>query len=353
MRRAGACGKGGPRPGCQAGARTAWCAAVDSQPPRAVAAAPSPGLQAAGGGKGPAPSWAPPPQRILLGILFICAAGTIFPVMNAAAKTLGAEYSSLQVSWARAFGHILFLLAVFVPRHGVVVLRTRRPWTQLARSAMLFTSNLSFFLAIVHIPLAKAAAISLTAPLIVAILAWPMLRERTTPGRVVALCCGFLGVLIVIRPGTAVFHWASVFVLASATCYGVYQILTRRIAATDMPETSAIYSSVVGGFAMFAVLPFVWVTPDGWFDLALFASLGVLGAIGHYCVARAMGYAPANVVSPFQYFQLLAAVAVGWVVFGDWPDAMTWLGAAVIVGAGLWIGWSQRRAATAAAKGGR
>lgn len=289
--------------------------------------------------------WAPPPQRILLGILFILFAGTIFPIMNAAAKTLGAEYSSLQISWARAFGHILFLLAVFLPRQGVAVLRTRRPGIQFARSAMLFASNLCFFLAIVHIPLAKAASISQTAPLIVALLAWPMLRERTTPGRILALCVGFLGVLIVIRPGTAVFQPASLLVLASATCYGVYQILTRKIAAVDMPETSALYSSAVGGVLMFAVLPFVWTTPDSWFDVALFASLGILGATGHYCVARAMGYAPANVVSPFQYFQLLGSVAVGWVVFGDWPDAMTWLGAAVIVCAGLWIGWSQRRPA--------
>ncbi len=292
---------------------------------------------------GSASTWAPPPQHILLGVLFMCLAGTIFPIMNSAAKILGADYSSLQVSWARAFGHIVFLLAVLLPARGVAVLRTRRPGLQAARSCTLFVSNLCFFLAIVHIPIAQAAAISLTAPLIVALLAWPMLGERTTPARVFALCCGFAGVLIVIRPGSAVFHPASLFVLASACSYGVYQILTRRIAATDPAETSAIYSSAVGGVAMFAVLPFVWITPAGWYDLLLFASLGVLGAVGHYCVARAMGYAPANVISPFQYFQLLAAVVVGWLIFGDWPDEMTWVGAAVIVGAGLWIGWSQRR----------
>lgn len=292
----------------------------------------------------PSVAYTPPPQRVLLGILFMCAAGTLFPLMNAAAKILGAEYSSLQVSWARAFGHIVFLLALFLPRHGAAVLRTRRPALQLTRSAILFTSNLCFFFAVVFIPLAKAASISLTAPLIVALLAWPMLRERTTPGRVVALAFGFLGVLIVIRPGSEVFHPASLFVLASATCYGLYQILTRRVAAVDSAETSALYSSAVGGIAMFAVLPFVWVTPDSLFDLALFCSLGVLGALGHYCVAWALGYAPANIVSPFQYFQMLASVAVGWLVFGDWPDAMTWLGAAVIVASGLWIGWSQRGA---------
>ena len=292
----------------------------------------------------PAAAWRAPAQDTLLGILFICLAGLLFPMMNGAAKTLGEDYSSLQVSWARAFGHVVFMLAAFLPRHGLGLLRTRRPALQLARSATLFCSNLCFFFAVTFIPIAKAAAISMTAPLIVALLAWPMLGERTTLARVLALCVGFAGVLTVIRPGTAVFHWASLFVLASAACYGLYQILTRVIASADPPETSTVYSSVVGAFGILLALPFVWETPQGPRDVALFCSLGVLGALGHYCVARALGYAPANVVSPFQYFQLLGSVAVGWYVFGDLPDALTWIGAAVVVASGLFIGWSQTRA---------
>lgn len=285
-------------------------------------------------------------QRILAGILFMCGAGVLFPVMNGFAKFLGESgYDSLQVSWARAFGHILFMLAAFVPRFGIGMLRTRRLGTQLLRSALLMTSNLSFFFAIVSIPIAKAASISLTAPLVVALLAWPMLGERTTVGRLVALGVGFLGVVIVIRPGTEVFQWASLFVVASATCYALYQILTRRIAGTDSPETSAIYSSIIGAFGLIVVLPFVWQTPHSLRDIAYFCSLGVLGALGHYCVARAMHYAPANIVSPFQYMQLLGSVAVGYLFFGNFPDVVGWIGAAIIVGAGLYIGWSQRKPA--------
>ena len=291
----------------------------------------------------PAAAWRAPAQNTLLGILFICLAGLLFPMMNGVAKTLGADYSSLQVSWARAFGHVVFMLAAFLPRHGLGLLRTRRPGLQIARSATLFLSNLCFFFAIAFIPIAKAAAISMTAPLIVALLAWPMLKERTTVSRVVALGVGFAGVLTVIRPGTAVFQWASLFVLASAASYGLYQILTRTIAAADPPETSTVYSSVVGAFGIMLALPFVWETPRSLFDVALFCSLGVLGALGHYCVARALGYAPASVVSPFQYFQLLGSVAVGWLVFDDLPDALTWIGAGVIVLSGLFIGWSQTR----------
>lgn len=284
-------------------------------------------------------------QNILAGILFICGAGILFPVMNGFAKFLGESgYDSLQVSWARAFGHILFMLAAFVPRFGFKMLRTRRLGTQVLRSALLMTSNLSFFLAIISIPIAKAASISLTAPLVVALLAWPMLGERTTAGRLVALGVGFIGVLIVIRPGTELFQWASLLVVLSATCYALYQILTRRIAGVETPETSAIYSSVVGAFGLIFVLPFVWKTPESVRDAALFCSLGVLGALGHYCVARAMHYAPANIVTPFQYMQLLGSVAVGYLFFGNFPDVLGWVGAAIIVGAGLSLGWSQRRA---------
>jgi drug/metabolite transporter (DMT)-like permease len=285
-------------------------------------------------------------HHVLTGILFICGAGILFPVMNGFAKFLGESgYDSLQVSWARAFGHILFMLAAFVPRFGLGMLRTHRPGTQLLRSALLMTSNLSFFFAIVSIPIAKAASISLTAPLVVALLAWPMLGERTTASRLVALGIGFLGVVIVIRPGTELFQWASLFVVASATCYALYQILTRRIAGIETPETSAIYSSIVGAFGLIAVLPFVWKTPESPRDIAYFCSLGVLGALGHYCVARAMHHAPANVVSPFQYMQLLGSVAVGYLFFGNFPDFLGWVGAAIIVGAGLSIGWSQRKPA--------
>ncbi|WP_272877351.1 DMT family transporter [Neoroseomonas eburnea] len=284
-----------------------------------------------------------PPQRILLGILFMCTAGMLFAVMGGCAKLLGAHYSSLQVSWARAFGHIVFLLVAFLPRHGLGVLRTRRPLMQLARSALLFLSNLAHFFAITFIPLAKAASISLTAPLIVALLAGPVLGERTTRARVIALLCGFAGVVLVIRPGTSVFHWASLFVVLSAASYGVYQILTRLVAGVESPETSAIYSSTVGAFGMLLVMPFVWITPVSLFDIGLFCALGILGALGHYCVAYAFGYGPANIISPFQYFQLMGSVAVGNLFFGELPDAYTWLGAAVIIGSGLFIGWSQSR----------
>ncbi len=285
-------------------------------------------------------------QRILAGILFMCGAGLLFPVMSGFAKFLGQDgYNSLQVSWARAFGHIVFMMAVFVPKFGLGMLRTRRPLIQLTRSLMLFTSNATNFFAIIFIPLAKIASISLMAPLMVVPLAWLVLGERTTPARLLALGAGFAGVLIVIRPGTELFHWASLLAVVSAAGYAVYQVLTRKVAGIDPPETSTIYSSLVGGIGMFAVLPFVWKTPESLRDILFFCSLGVIGALGHYLVARAFTNAPASIVSPFQYVQLIGSVTVGYVFFGDFPDLLTWIGAAIIVGSGLYIGWSQTRPA--------
>jgi len=289
------------------------------------------------------------PQRrqwdrgLLLGIMFICMSGITSPLMNGFAKLLGQHYNSMQVSWARAFGHVMFMLAVFVPRFGLRMLRTRRLGRHLVRSSSLFISNLSYFFAISFIPIGKAAAINMTGPLMVAALAWPMLGERTTPARVVAVMVGFLGTLVIIRPGTAVFHWAALFVIFSALMNGIYQIVTRQISDTEAAETSAIYSSVVGAFGMLLILPFVWITPANLTDLLMFCSMGVLGAISHYFVALALGFAPANIVTPFQYVQMLGSVLVGFIIFGDLPDAMTWLGAGIVIASGLYIGWTQTR----------
>lgn len=199
-------------------------------------------------------------------------------------------------------------------------------------------------------PLAKAASISFTAPLIVTILAVPLLGERIGLHRLLAVLVGLAGVLIVIRPGSEVFQWASLLILCSAACYGLYQILTRQVAGHDTPETSVVYSALVGTVMTTLAVPFFWTTPASFHDIAILSSLGIFGGLGHYCVARAMTYGPANVLSPFQYFQMIGSVIVGFLMFSEVPDVFTWLGAAVIIASGLFIGWleSRRRPAAAA-----
>jgi drug/metabolite transporter (DMT)-like permease len=288
----------------------------------------------------------PQQPRILLGIGFMLLAASLFPVMNGLVQWLSPRYPSEQIIWARIAGHLLVMLAVMLPGSGLWVFATRRPLAQIGRSLCQICSTSLYFIAVATVPLAKAAAISFIAPFIVTLLAWPILGEKPLLRRIAAVFVGFLGVLVVIRPGSAVFQPASVLLLIAAFFYALYQVLTRKVAPHDRAETSALYSALLGGILFSALLPFFWVTPTSLADAIAFLALGVLGASGHYCVARAMAYAPAAVVSPFQYWQIVGSVIVGFVISGLWPDGGTWIGAAIVVGAGLFLALAEGRRRT-------
>ena len=283
------------------------------------------------------------PNRTLIGILFMLAAASLFPVMNGLVQILSARYSTEQIVWARAASHFIFVLALFVPPLGVAVTRTAAPKWQIVRSMVHLMSMLFFFTGVKYLPLAKAASISFTAPFFVALLAWPMLGERITSSRLIAVLVAFLGVVVVIRPGTEVFQWASLYMLGSATCYALYQILTRRVAGYDTAETTAVYSALVGTVVMSIVLPFVWTPIASWTDAGLLFSLGIIGGTAHYFVARAMIYAEASVIAPFGYWQLVGSVIVGYIISGYLPDLFTWIGAGIIMCVGSFIAWSETR----------
>lgn len=284
-----------------------------------------------------------PATRIGVGIVFMLIAVTLFPFMNGLVKLLSGGYDAMQIVWARNIAHLVFVLILFMPRYGIGILRTRQPGAQIKRSVLLMVSTIFFFMGIKYVPLAEAASISLTAPLLVTMLAVTMLGERITIGRIFAVVCGFAGVLIVMRPGGDVFHWASVLIAINAFFYALYQVYTRRVASTDSPETSAVYSVLVGAILTSLAVPFFWTTPTQLFDIAILTSVGIIGGLGHYFVARAMTNGPANIISPFHYFQLIGSVIVGYLFFGDMPSAYTWLGAGIIVGSGLYLGWSESR----------
>jgi drug/metabolite transporter (DMT)-like permease len=284
------------------------------------------------------------PRRTLIGILFMLAATSLFPVMNGLVQIMSARYSTEQLVWARAASHFLFVLALFLPALGVSVVRTRVPKWQVIRSLVHLMSMLCFFTGLKYLHLAEAASITFTAPFFVALLAWPMLGERITPSRLVVILLAFVGVLVIIRPGTAVFQWASIYTLGSAFCYGLYQILTRRVAGYDPAETTAVYSALVGTVVMSIVVPFVWTPVTSWIDWGLLLSLGIIGGTAHYFIARAMTYAEASIIAPFGYWQLIGSVVVGYFISGYLPDAFTWIGAGIIVCAGSYMLWSETRA---------
>lgn len=288
------------------------------------------------------------PARITRGILLMLLAVFLFALMGALVKLLIAAYDSMQIVWARTVGHLAFMLLIFAPGRGLGILHTRRVGTQLTRSAIQIFSTFCFFTALAYVPLAEATAIGFLSPLVVALLAVPMLGERLTRARLAALVVGFAGVLLVIQPGAAAFQWASLLILASAACYALYQVLTRRVSAFDSPETSVVYSALIGSILTSIVVPLVWRTPAGALDLLAFAAVGLLGGLGHYCIARALVHAPANVVAPFQYFQLLGAVIFGYLLFDSLPTPYAWVGAAIIVTSGLVMGWSESRSRSVA-----
>lgn len=275
--------------------------------------------------------------RPLVGVFYMCIACALFPIMNGFAKVLAATYDPTQVVWFRIVVHLGLVALVFTPRMGLDLFRTRRIGLQFLSSVMMSLSTLFFFSAVKYVGVAEAISISFVAPLLVVFLAWPLLGERITWLRVAAVFVGFAGVLVVIRPGSAVFQWASILIVGSATCYAMYQIIIRRLASTDHPATSIFYSVLLGAILLSVAVPFVWSTPATPGDWALLLSLGVLGGFGHYCVAKALTYASANLIAPFNYTQMIGSVIVGYLLFAEVPDRYTWLGTVLIVGAGLLV----------------
>lgn len=284
--------------------------------------------------------------RILRGVFFVVLATALFVIMNTGVKLLRAHLPTVELIWARTLGHTLFIFAIFGPSHGGWrLLITRKPGTQLARSLLLLTSTSFFFTALGFVPLAEATAVSFTSPLVVAALAGPMLAERVRIGHWIAIGAGFLGALVVIRPGVAGANPYLLLVIANSCCYAVYQVLTRRMAGFDRPETSVTYSALVGTLVLSAVVPFYWQTPDRLSHWLILLVIGVLGGLGHYFVARALMWGPASVMAPFHYVQLIGAAAMGYLVFADVPSVWTWVGAGVIIASGLYIAWRETQRA--------
>ena len=288
---------------------------------------------------------APDPRQsdALKAILLMCVGVSMFPFLNACVKLLTAHYPIIEIVWARFTGHLLVMLAVFVPSRGWSVFRARQPAIQIARSFLLLGSTAFFVSAIGQVPLATASAIGFSSPIIVTALSVPLLGESVGPRRWSAVLVGFLGVLIVIRPGIGLLEPATLLLLGSAGCYALYQIATRRGGAHDSAETAIIYAALVGTIATSLLVPLSFEIPHRPVDAALLASLGVFGGVGHYFVVRAFRLGPAALISPLGYLELVGTTTLGYLIFGNFPDSWTWAGAGLIVASGLYIAFRERR----------
>lgn len=280
---------------------------------------------------------------ILRGILLMCAGVSMFPFMNAAVKLLGARYPVSEIVWARFTGHLIIMLLVFLPHYGRRLLATRRPAVQIARSLLMLGSNALFVIAIARVPLATASAIGFTSPLIVTALSVPLLHESVGIRRWSAVVIGFAGALLVIRPGSGLHDPAVLLLLVSSAAYALYQIATRWVSFYDEAATGIVFSALLGSLIMSFVLPFVFVVPHNPLDIALFCALGLLGGAGHYLVIRAFQAGPAAVIAPLGYIELVGTSTLGYLIFDNFPDLWTWVGAAIIIASGIYIALRERR----------
>ena len=284
----------------------------------------------------------PARDHILRAILAILFSVACFSVLNAISKTLTQHYPVVQVIWARYVFAFVFMMALFLPRSGMALFRWHNVGSQVVRGLLLFFSSFLYFHGLVYLPLATAASISLTSPLIVTALSARFLGEPVGVRRWIAVCIGFAGALIVVRPGHTQFEWHSLLIVASTLCSAFYQLFSRRYGQTERPDASATMATIVGSVVALPMLPFEWVTPAFGWDWALFVTIGVMAGVGHYFLTIAYSQAPASVIAPFNYAQLIGAAILGYLVFDSVPDFWTWVGAAVIVCSGLYLGHAER-----------
>jgi drug/metabolite transporter (DMT)-like permease len=270
----------------------------------------------------------------------------LFTAMDAAAKGLIARYPAPQVVWVRFAGQMVIVVLLLGPRLGAA-LRTRFPVLHFWRSAFQFGATTCFFLSLPHIGLAEATALTDINPVLITLGAALFLGERLGPRRIAGVIVALIGALIVIRPGAGVFSWWALLPLCAALSYTGNALLTRKIGAQESPWASMIYAALFGTLVAGAVLPSVWqpVDPADWWRFAL---IGCLGSGAQLCIIRSFSMTEAAIVAPFAYLGIVFATVWGVVLFDQWPDRWTVIGALVIVGAGLYVWHRETMAARAA-----
>ena len=282
-------------------------------------------------------------SQALRGIALMLAAVSTFSCLDAIAKYLAALYAVPTIVWARYVSQMLLMVLFLGPRMGRELVRTANLRLQVIRGIVLTASSLFFLSALARMPLAEAASIAFMAPLFIAVLSGPLLHERVEARTWLALAVGFGGVLLIVRPGGELFTSAALLPLASALMMAIYQLMTRRLAAHDAALTTLFYPALVGSAAVPLAFPVSMTLPGDALHLAMFCALGVLGGLGHFLLIRAHFHAPPSVLGPFMYGQLLTALALGWLVFGQLPDGPALAGMLLISASGLALAISHRR----------
>ena len=268
-------------------------------------------------------------------------AWAILPFMDTIAKYLSTELSFFQITWARYFFTVFFTLPLMFLFFRKNLTWSTQPKLQIFRGLTLFCANVLFFYSISIISMAKALTLAFVAPLITTALSPFFLDEKVGFRRWSAVIIGFVGSLIVIRPGFIEFNFASIAALGTGFFYGIYLVITRKLHSSDSPLLTLLLTGVVGAVIGSFIVPVVWVNPtfNQWSLLAL---MGIFACLGHLFLILSLRYADASKLAPFGYFEIVTNVMLGYYFFGDFPHYWTWVGLVIIVCSGVYISLRER-----------
>lgn len=291
-------------------------------------------------------------QRPLLGIVLLILSTWALSSLDASGKwIMAAGLPLLVMCWVRYLIHWVLVVGIIVPIKGFGVFKAKRPTDQILRGFIMLFATLSFFSALRYLPQAEATAINFLAPLIVLAIAPWILKEPSRISRWIAAAVGFMGVLLIIRPSSGLHPLGVVFGLITAVLFSTQYIVTRRVAVDDA-MTTLIWSGSVGTLLITLIMPFI--LPEIWPIFSTFktshwfamVATGVFGALGHLLQIQAYQRAPASLLAPFVYLQIISAAGLGWLVWGQFPDAISWVGIAIVAGSGVVIAcleWRQQQ----------
>ena len=269
-------------------------------------------------------------------IILNLSAWVILPFMDTIAKYLSAELSFFQITWARYFFTVVWTLPFIFFFFRKNLTWSQNPKLQILRGLTLFSANICFFYSISIISMAKALTLAFVAPLVTTALSPIFLEERVGVKRWIAVVIGFIGSLVVIRPGIIEFNLATVAALGTGCFYGVYLIITRKLHSTDNPLLTLLITGIVGATVSTLLVPIVWVNPTNmqWLWLSI---MGIFACLGHILLIYSLKYADASKLAPFGYFEIITNIILGYFFFKDFPDIWTLLGLAIIISSGFYI----------------
>lgn len=267
----------------------------------------------------------------------MCLAVALIAGQEAMAKYLGQTLPMLQVIGARYFGHLALMIVVLMPRHGLTLFKAKRPLVQTGRSILLLIDTALFFFSLTMIGLAEATAIFFSVPILVVLLSIPLLGERVEWPRLIAVGIGFIGMLVIIRPGSGAIGIGALLTFGAAFCVSLFNIITRKLADEDPVPVTMFYTALAGAVIMMLIVPFIWENPVSWQQWTALIMIGIAGGAAHSCIIASHVFAPASTVAPFMYSQIFWALGLGYLFFGSLPDQFTVLGGVIVIASGLYL----------------